>query len=92
MLAEAVNLLRQETGACDVVGVSANIADATSVDTAFDTAKGEFGQLDCLVNNAGIIRMGPAVESTAESWNEQFNKSSLNNGPMGSGAGSAWRH
>jgi len=71
-LAEAETLLRKETGAGGVIGVAADVADSASMEAAFDSAKRDFGQLDCLVNNAGIIQMGSALESTAESWNEQL--------------------
>ncbi len=49
--------------------------DVTSTDdarAAVDAAIATFGQLDGLVNNAGLIRMNAAWDATAEEWQAHF--------------------
>ncbi|HIU64277.1 MAG TPA: SDR family oxidoreductase UcpA [Candidatus Avacidaminococcus intestinavium] len=50
----------------NVLGLQANVAEATSVKVAIETAVAKFGRLDILVNNAGIIRVVPFLEMTEE--------------------------
>ena len=42
----------------------------SSVDLVFDTALHEFGKIDILINNAGIIRRAPAIDFTEKDWDE----------------------
>ena len=49
-----------------VHGYVADVADEDSVTKLFDTLKAEHGQLDALVNNAGILRDGLLVKPTPE--------------------------
>jgi 3alpha(or 20beta)-hydroxysteroid dehydrogenase len=37
--------------------------------TAVHTAEERFGRLDVLVNNAGVVRVAPAIEETDDGWN-----------------------
>lgn len=48
-----------------VVAVSGDVTDLASLEAAFGRMSGRFGQLDGLVNNAGVIRLGPADAATA---------------------------
>lgn len=45
-------------------------ADPAQLAAAVDTVTAQFGRLDVLVNNAGIIRRAPAAEVTAADWDE----------------------
>jgi len=47
-----------------VIALAADVTDPASIETAFDATQARFGRLDGLVNNAGIVRLGPATETT----------------------------
>jgi 2-deoxy-D-gluconate 3-dehydrogenase len=65
-VAEVQALGRRAEGiACDLL--TADVAELESVISGVIT---EFGQLDILVNNAGIIRRQPALDFTADNWND----------------------
>jgi NAD(P)-dependent dehydrogenase (short-subunit alcohol dehydrogenase family) len=61
------------TGGGTVLSFAADVTDADGVRSTFATACDQLGPLDGLVNNAGIIRMGAASESTDEDWLSQMN-------------------
>lgn len=46
------------------IGIGADVTDPASLKTAFAAVVEKFGRLDGLVNNAGIVRLGPADETT----------------------------
>ncbi|MDW6023646.1 SDR family oxidoreductase [Mesorhizobium sp. BAC0120] len=48
-----------------VVGLVADVTDEASTEAALKTLVERMGRLDGLVNNAGIVRLGPADETTA---------------------------
>lgn len=50
-----------------------DVADAASVQKAFEAAQGHYGQINGLVNNAGITRLGPNLESEVNDWQQQLN-------------------
>ncbi len=53
-----------------IVGVRGNVAQAEDCHRLVDTAKSEFGRLDVVVNNAGIMdRFVPVGELDDELWN-----------------------
>lgn len=62
-------------------GVVSNVAKEEDIQNLIDTAVNEFGSLDVLVNNAGIMdKMTAAADVTDELWERVF---SVNvNGPM----------
>jgi 2-dehydro-3-deoxy-D-gluconate 5-dehydrogenase len=47
-----------------------DVADAAVCETLIDTTIREFGSIDILINNAGIIRRAPAVEYSQTDWDE----------------------
>lgn len=54
------------------LAVETDVTNEASVAAAFDAAEERFGQVDGLVNNAGVIRLGPAIESSLDDWRSQF--------------------
>ena len=74
--AETLSASAEKTGAASggtVLSYAADVTDVEGVRRAFAAAQDELGPLDGLVNNAGIIRMGAAAESTNEDWLSQMN-------------------
>ncbi len=53
-----------------VASLVADVAQTGAAKEIAQTAIHEFGKIDILVNNAGIIRRAPAIDSTAEVWDE----------------------
>lgn len=54
------------------IGIDADIAQSESFATAFDRAEQEFGGVDVLVNNAGIMIRKPIAEITDEEFDRQM--------------------
>jgi NAD(P)-dependent dehydrogenase (short-subunit alcohol dehydrogenase family) len=54
------------------IGVAADVTDPASLKAAFDAVVARWGRLDGLVNNAGIVRLGPAEETTPEGLDLEF--------------------
>lgn len=50
------------------LAVPADVTDAEQVASAVATTVGEWGRLDTLVNNAGLLRMGDAAEASLSDW------------------------
>jgi NAD(P)-dependent dehydrogenase (short-subunit alcohol dehydrogenase family) len=74
--AETLSASAEKTGAAcggTVLSYATDVTDVEGVRRAFASAQDELGPLDGLVNNAGIIRMGAAAESTNEDWLSQMN-------------------
>jgi 3-oxoacyl-[acyl-carrier protein] reductase len=59
----------EETGAYPIV---ADVSRRGDIDRTYDVFMGEFGGLDCLVNNAGIGRWRKSDEATLEDFNDVF--------------------
>ena len=73
---EALSASAEKAGSsCDgtVLSFATDVTDADGVRSAFESARNGLGSLDGLVNNAGIIRMGAASESTEDDWLSQMN-------------------
>ncbi|WP_141433603.1 3-ketoacyl-ACP reductase [Bacillus sp. 03113] len=47
---------------------SADVKDLASVETAIEKIKGELGNIDILINNAGIGKFGKFLELSPEEW------------------------
>jgi 2-dehydro-3-deoxy-D-gluconate 5-dehydrogenase len=50
--------------------ISGDVGDPAACERVFETALAQFGTIDILANNAGIIRRAPAVDFSLEDWNE----------------------
>ena len=50
------------------LGLHCDVSDAGAVRSAFAEIERRFGQLDALVNNAGIAVFAPLLETTDEDW------------------------
>lgn len=63
-----VNALARE----GIVPVVADVTQEASAELAVRTATEQFGRLDVLINNAGIIINQPVAEMTLREWNQSW--------------------
>jgi NAD(P)-dependent dehydrogenase (short-subunit alcohol dehydrogenase family) len=73
LAARRVDRLRHvEREICDKGGkafaMALDVTDSSSLPGAFDRAEDRFGTVSCLVNNAGIVRIGKPLEFGREDW------------------------
>ncbi|MBO0819273.1 MAG: glucose 1-dehydrogenase [Nocardiopsaceae bacterium] len=54
------------------LAVTANVADAEQVASAFDQVLGEFGRVDVLYNNAGVNSRGSVTDATEDDWDRSL--------------------
>src|SRR5262249_4297051 len=52
--------------------VPADVTDAGQVSEAVQRTVAELGRLDTLVNNAGLMRTGPASEAALQDWDDMM--------------------
>lgn len=50
------------------LAVRLDVSDPSALPSAFDRAESQFGTVSCLVNNAGIVRIGKVLELSLEDW------------------------
>src|SRR5882762_4054416 len=55
------------------IAVQGDVAKKSDINRVFAEMKKAFGQLDVLINNAGIYEMQPLEELTEENFHKQFN-------------------
>jgi SDR family mycofactocin-dependent oxidoreductase len=69
-MAETVNLVE----ALDrrVLSIEADVRDQDALDSAVAEGIAQFGQIDCLIANAGIWTLGPVAEMSRETWQEMI--------------------
>ena len=64
--------IAKETGQ-SVLGVKVDVTQETEVKTLFDRAVREFGRIDIVVSNAGILIAEPIADADAEKWRAVMN-------------------
>lgn len=57
-----------EDAGCDAMAVECDVTDADAVESAVETTLEEFGSVDVLVNNAGIITAGFTQDLAEDEW------------------------
>lgn len=56
----------------EAFALAVDVTDEAAVSRAIESAVKEYGAIDGWVNNAGVLRMGPAIEMTDRDWAVQF--------------------
>jgi 3-oxoacyl-[acyl-carrier protein] reductase len=59
---------RIETSGGRAIAVAADVRDRAAMAAAYDAAEKAFGTVTILVNNAGVVHSGRALEHTEEDW------------------------
>jgi NAD(P)-dependent dehydrogenase (short-subunit alcohol dehydrogenase family) len=65
---EAAAVKAREAGAPDALSIPCDVSDEAAVETTVRTTLDQFGRLDVVVNNAGLMVFKPLVEHTADDW------------------------
>ncbi|MCW2601722.1 MAG: L-allo-threonine dehydrogenase, NAD(P)-binding [Frankiales bacterium] len=66
-----------EAGGARVFAVPLDVTDEASADTAVEQAVAELGRLDIVINNAGVMLLGPIVDADTEDWRRMINTNVL---------------
>ena len=68
---EVVDDIKAEGG--EAIYVIADMSNLDDVEKIFDATMKEYGTVDVLFNNAGMLSMSPLMELSIEEWNRVFN-------------------
>jgi NAD(P)-dependent dehydrogenase (short-subunit alcohol dehydrogenase family) len=63
---------RLAAGGADVLAIPCDVADRTRVDHLVAATTERFGRIDVLINNAGVIAVGPLATQTLEDFEEML--------------------
>ena len=69
-LAEAVEVIRRETGLQDVFGQLCDVSQQAQVQALVDSAEDKLGGVDVLINNAGLGTSKRVVEMPDDEWHK----------------------
>lgn len=56
--------------------IACDVSDPEQIEHLFDTATSKLGQVDILINNAGIAKSSPLKSTTLDDWNRIFSVNS----------------
>ena len=64
---------RVEADGGRAVAIEADVGDEAQARSLVESAAGELGGLDCLVNNAGVMLLGPVADADTGEWRQMVN-------------------
>jgi len=72
---ERINELAEEirSGGAKALAVPTDVSDPAEAHALINTAKNELGSVDVLVNNAGVMLLGPILGADLEHWQRMVN-------------------
>jgi len=54
----------------DVLSIEADVTQRSEAESAIGRAASEFGRIDVLINNAGVMLLGPILDAPVEEWEQ----------------------
>jgi NADP-dependent 3-hydroxy acid dehydrogenase YdfG len=70
---DRLEALAERIGGGNALVIEADITDQAQAEKAVASTMAEFGRLDTLVNNAGVMLLGPIVGAPVEEWQRMVN-------------------